>query len=125
MTSWDGPAVNAREQLEAWDAGKSVWSIEMGGIGPGYEQAIQILAIEIVRDQINKPLPKNEEYGVWGDSTITRMDTDSEWGYSGAQVGAAKDLAYWWLKFGPKATLAKGARIQISKYWPKAPEVKE
>ena len=38
------------EALESWDAGESVWSIEMGGIGPGYEQCIQILAFEIMRD---------------------------------------------------------------------------
>src|SRR5690349_6978437 len=28
-----------------FDEGRSVWSIEMGGLGPGYEQALQITAV--------------------------------------------------------------------------------
>lgn len=50
-------ATDAGEQLRRWDSGDPIWTIEMGGMGPGYEQAIQVLAIEIVRDEINKPLP--------------------------------------------------------------------
>ena len=34
-----GPAVDAAEQLRRWDAGDSIWTVEMGGLGPGYEQA--------------------------------------------------------------------------------------
>ena len=40
---------DAAEWLERWDAGKPVWSVSMGGIGPGYEQALQIAAAETVR----------------------------------------------------------------------------
>lgn len=52
-----GSAQDAREQLRQWDGGGAIWSIEIGGLGPGYEQAIQVLAIEIVRDEIDKPMP--------------------------------------------------------------------
>ena len=48
-----GPADTAREQVERWDAGQSIWTLEMGGMGPGYEQAIQVLAIEITRDNLD------------------------------------------------------------------------
>ena len=44
----------------------------MGGLGPGYEQAIQVLAIEIVRDNLDSPLPKGVT--AWGDSTVRRID---------------------------------------------------
>ncbi len=30
---------NAKEAVEIWDKGGTLWSIEMGGLGPGYEQA--------------------------------------------------------------------------------------
>ena len=43
---------DAVEWLRRWDAGEGVWSIEMGGIGPGYEQCIQITAAEILRYMI-------------------------------------------------------------------------
>lgn len=31
---------DAQEWLSRWDEGRSVWSISMGGFGPGYEQAL-------------------------------------------------------------------------------------
>lgn len=120
-------AKDAAEQLRRWDAGDSIWSIEMGGLGPGYEQAIQVLAVEIVRDQIGKPLPVGK-FEDWGDSTVSRIDykrPDGSYamgGYSGAQVGAAKQLAYRWLTDGPAAVMdmpeVKDRHIQVSKRFP-------
>jgi hypothetical protein len=121
-----GPADSANEQLTSWDAGETIWSLEMGGLGPGYEQAIQVLAIEIVRDEIGKPLPDKPPKD-WGDFTVSRIDRlengrYSCGGFSGAQVGAAKSLAYNWLKRGPKRTLElcndKHRHIQVSNFWP-------
>lgn len=43
---------DAKDWLTRWDSGKSVWSIEMSGIGPSYEQAIQIATTEVVRHLI-------------------------------------------------------------------------
>ena len=45
----------AAEMVETWDTGELVWSISMGGLGPGYEQAIQVLAIELMRDLVADP----------------------------------------------------------------------
>ena len=39
----------AAELVAAWDRGDLVPTIEMGGLGPGYEQAIQVLMIELLR----------------------------------------------------------------------------
>jgi hypothetical protein len=122
-----GPAKDAREQLRRWDAGETIWSIEMGGMGPGYEQAIQVLAIEIVRDNLDKPLPEGDAEREWGYSTVSRIDhqlPNGKWscgGYSGAQVGAARNLAYWWLKRGPAAIhdeAKEDRRILVSNFWP-------
>lgn len=121
-------AKSAHEQLEKWDAGETIWSIEMGGLGPGYEQAIQILAIEIVRDEITKPLP-DEFPSDWGDATVSRIDRleNGEYscgGFSGAQVGAAKSLAAAWLARGPAQVLDEvkdtKRHIQVSRFWPRA-----
>jgi hypothetical protein len=130
-SGWNGigPCATAGEQVSQWDAGKSIWSLEMGGLGPGYEQAIQILAIEITRDNLGKPLPETEsDQRSFGDATVTRIDAKdangkpSCGGFSGAQVGAAKWLAYKWLSIGPAKLLedpnADDRRIQVSQFWP-------
>lgn len=123
-------AKTAQEQLAAWDAGDTVWSIEMGGLGPGYEQAIQVLAIEIMRDNIGKPLPEQGTWSNWGDETVSRIDyrrpdgTYSMGGFSGAMVGAAKHIAYRFLKEGPATALANcpaDRLIQVSRSFPEAP----
>lgn len=121
--------MTVEELLSAWDRGEPIWSITMGGLGPGYEQAIQILAVEIVRDHIGKPLPlKKDAREIWGDATIKRVDgrkpdgTYGLGGLSGWQEGAAKTLAWFWLKEGPDAIDAnpdlQNRRIQVTKFWP-------
>lgn len=113
------PADTAAEQLRRWDAGETIWTIEMSGMGPGYEQAIQLLAIEIVRDNLGKPLPDPANYE-WGRDTVTRVNEECG-GFSGAQVGAARYLAFGWLKDGPAARLRTAAverHIQASSFWP-------
>lgn len=123
-------AEDAREQLRRWDGGGTIWSIEMGGLGPGYEQAIQVLAIEIMRDYLDKPLPeKGKPFGSWGDDTVRRVDVQlpdgsySCGGFSGAQVGAAKALAAAFLEYGPAAAMEQvkdaDRRIQVSPFWPR------
>lgn len=115
-------AADAAEHLRRWDAGEPVWTIDMGGLGPGYEQAIQILAVEIVRDGIGGQLPDDASYREWGEEAI-RRNSKSCGGFTGAQVGAAKNLAWNILKHGPAETLEQvGAdrRILVSKSWPRA-----
>lgn len=119
-----------RDWLKRWDAGETLWSIEMGGLGPGYEQAIQVLFVEIVRDNASNPLPSVHDRA-WGDATVSRIDyrlPDGGFamgGFSGAQVGAAKQMAYRLIMEGPQgfeASIPEGRRILISRYFPKSPE---
>lgn len=126
MDTYELHAMNAEEQLRRWDSGDSIWTIEMGGLGPGYEQAIQVAAIELLRDEIGKPLPEQgdpEANRKWGQSTIQRIDKPgNHMGLSGAQWGAARFLAYKWIKIGPKALMGdpayKDRHIQASQHWP-------
>lgn len=124
--AWHPYAATAREYLERWDKGEAVWTLEMGGIGPGYEQAIQVLVTELLRDNLDKPLPDEDSWRSWGDDVVSRIDATAG-GFSGAQVGAAKGLAVRYLQEGPRAFFerVKGEMpsrgedlILVSNAWP-------
>jgi hypothetical protein len=115
----------ARDALAAWDRGEPVQTVEMGGIGPGYEQAIQILAFELIREAGPLPKPNAEgryDLSGWGEAVVARLDETC--GFSGAQVGAAKGLAFHGLLKGWAALLAEvepDRRILVSRSFPPAP----
>ena len=119
--------------VQQWDNGDAVWSVAMGGLGPGYEQAIQVLIVELVRDHKDAPLDRAVEtdpaaWSSWGDATVSRVNAWPGCGFSGAQAGAAKNVAYRMLRDGYEAFLsvaraeAVDRMIQISRTWPRAPE---
>ena len=127
-----------REMIRTWDSGRSVWTIERGGLGPGYEQALQVCMVELCRAALKMPrLGKETKKAYWirfgrmCDRVVHEIDKDC-CGFSGAQVGAAKDLAFRFVVSGIKRTFASykkqrpddysNSHIQISKHWPKAPE---
>jgi hypothetical protein len=99
------------EALAAWDAGDEVQTVEMGGMGDGYEMAIQIVAFELLRamrddaalGQAVSEIPNGARFPQETqdrlDKVIHALDAKSEetgryrLGLSGAQAGAAKSLA--------------------------------
>lgn len=135
MSDYEPYPATAREYVEQWDKGGTVWTIELGGLGPGYEQAIQMLVVELCRDNLDKPLPPKDDKAAWrkwGEETVTRTDKGAG-GYSGAQVGAAKSLAVKYLSEGPRALFARfvaeqGQDVanermtQVSSFWPRVTE---
>lgn len=128
VEEYDPIPETCEEALKRWDEGASIFTVEMGGLGPGYEQCIHILTFEIVRDQLAAgPLPNFEspeprhEWSEWGRMAITRTDADVG-GYSGAQVGAAKNLAYLCLRDGWRnavRSVPEDRLIQVRRDWPK------
>jgi hypothetical protein len=118
------------EYLNRWDNGRSVWSIEMGGLGPGYEQAIQVTFIEILRHLLEKKYDsvKWTDQEAWNKdkedihSAMFKNEKVEKLGLSGAQFSAALNLATIFYVHGPVNTLVKIAtkerRIQISKNFP-------
>jgi len=128
-----------KDLLDTWDSGSTIWSVEMGGIGPGYEQAIQVLMVELCRAAAEKPrLPEETDAGyiarfeIMRDEVVYR-DDGTLGGLSGAQVGAASHLAFKFVTLGPSAALAqfdaqcpndKDRKIQVSKDWPMVPVAK-
>jgi len=115
------------EELQAWDRGESIPTVVMGGISPGYEQAIQVLVVELVRAAAADPLnlPDEARYATWGDDVIRRLDKLPGFGFSGAQVGAAKNLALTVLRRGSWHACWKSApsdrRSLVSRTFPQAP----
>lgn len=129
--------ITTEEMLAAWDAGGAVWSVEMGGIGPGYEQCIQVLAVELVRALLPmRDVMKGVDWG--GDKkgaercykqvdkeiaepVVSRLDKTL--GFSGAQVGAAKNLAWNIVRNGWGAAVSdpvvKDRLIKVSKEFPR------
>ena len=125
---------DAANMLKRWDEGRSVFTVEMGGLGPGYEQCIHVTMFEILRWLIaEKPdfgaLEKDD--AAWRalrdrmDAAIFAIPEMKEMGHSGAQFGAAVNLAIRFYRQGPRAVLTspkiQDRKIQVSRDWPKAP----
>ena len=108
------------EALSQWDAGCTLFSLEMGELGPGYEMAIQGLAFELMRGF------RNGAFGEWGnveafakfeamvlDPIVTDCDEKPWGGFSGAQVAAAKSLAAYVSRCGYREALHKSDKGRL------------
>lgn len=114
----------AADALARWDAGATIWSVEMGGLGPGYEQVIQVMAFEIIRMLVASQLPEDTD-AAWSnrmsiirDALMTHPVVQAL-SPSGAQVGAALNLAAIVTRQGYARALAvpeiQDRLIQVSK----------
>ena len=123
---------DAAEWLRRWDAGDTVWSIEMGGLGPGYEQCIHITAAEILRHLLAEKydVARWEIPELWKDDrdAIEKMglanETINALGLSGAQWGAAVSIATALYRQGPRGVMSdvrvKDRHIQVQRTFPQA-----
>lgn len=116
------------DAVKDWDADKTVWSAEMGGLGPGYEQAIQIGIFELSKDLIGKEFPPSSDTDQALEeflhnalsATIKRLSPVLD-GLSGAQAGAIISTAYRFKKSGYRAslqTLSDDRLIQVDRKFP-------
>ena len=120
----------AADWLARWDAGKAVWTIEMGGLGPGYEQCIHITAAEILRWLLANNINVEDmgDRDRWPairdqiDKAVTTLDAVSKLGLSGAQWGAAMRIGTSLYMRGPRQIMkdpsVKDRHIQVSKVFP-------
>ena len=113
--------------LARWDAGKSVWTIEMGGMGPGYEQCIHITCAEMLRWLLSrKPtledMTERKKLLADLDATMFKLPIVDNLGLSGAQYGAAVNLAFQFYNNGPIKVMAdervKDRHIQVNNSFP-------
>lgn len=126
----DTYGADATDWLKRWDEGGSCWSIEMGGIGPGYEQCIQVAMAEILRHLLElKYAPatwdsreawerdrKKIETAGFANARINALDL------SGAQWSAALSLALHLYQHGPRTVMTdermKDRHIQVRRTFP-------
>lgn len=121
------------QALAAWESGASVWTCDMGGMGPGYEQCIQIMGFTMLRAMLANPVDwktltegeeakeKWREYRGMIDADPIVKAVVERLGPSGAQHGAAMNIASVFARNG----YAKGMemvpedrRIQVSRQFP-------
>lgn len=115
--------LSAAQAVEKWDSGANLWSIEMGGLGPSYEQSLQVATIEICRHAPNLKFVDLETFrDACKDVSFNGL------GLSGGQFAAAVGLAFEFFTRGWAQTLRHALNelklpderfIQISKFWPK------
>jgi hypothetical protein len=124
---------SAEEWLRRWDEGQDIWSIEMSGLGPGHEQAIQVATAELVRIILNNgyeckkwanpddPTDWNRDRKLIYEQAM-KTPTIESLGLVGAQYGAALFLAAKLCIDGPAKILTypetKNRIIQVSKNFP-------
>jgi hypothetical protein len=110
----------AVEAMKRWDKGEGLFTIiRLGGIGPGYEQAIHVTIFELIR-AANGLRMSGEDFWRLADTTLERIG--GELGLSGAQAGIAKNFAFAVLRDGWQKTILAypdERRIQVSDHWPK------
>lgn len=120
---------SAEEWLQRWDADEIVWTVEMGGLGPGYEQVIHILAAEILRYFLEK---KPDADGMSDEESVAFFKELDKWSFelrhvkqlhpSGAQFDAARNLAIRLYCKGPVEVFTDLAiqdrLIMVSKHFP-------
>lgn len=126
--------ISTEEALARWRDGATVWSIEMGGLGPGYEQVIQIIAFTALEAAVKMKIDwergdGDEEYTgavvaeIEDDPKVTRAI--AELNPSGAQMRAALNIALVIARHGYAQALkmVAGARqIQVSRTFPSLTE---
>lgn len=117
-----------RDAAKAWLANEHVWSVEMGGLGPGYEQCIQTIIFEILSRWEGKD-PKWEiaeytkEYPADFEAHAEKVigELDKKFGFSGAQVGCGKNVAFQFMHHGYETMMNKAPedrKIQVMRKFP-------
>lgn len=110
----------AKQLLEEWDNFDLINTISVGGIGPGYEQAIHVACFEVLREIISRRIME-KEINLEGDTLKPAWDRCEPLGLSGAQAGCATALArdiYYKGMDNIKADLPLERKIIISKRFP-------
>jgi hypothetical protein len=128
----DTYGADCADWLARWDAGKTVWTVEMGGMGPGYEQCIAIVTAEVLRHLLEAKYDAQrwEVKELWAedreaiDKAGFANPVIDKLGITGAQWGAAMNVATRLYMKGPRECLTdsriKDRLIMVSKHFPQA-----
>jgi len=103
MINTDHMAQTIEEAVSRWKKDDVVNTIEMGGLGPGYEQCIQIGVFSVAEKLIGNKFPEgNEALNKYLHEVLHQCIKEQKGlsGLSGAQAGAIMNLAYHYVKDG-------------------------
>ena len=113
------------EALDRWNKDELVTTIEMGGLGPDYEQGIQISVFELLNDlkDVEIPFDDNEATSKLIEETFykTIARVKELDGLSGAMAGAAMHVAYMFRRHGYSEAINmadQDRRIQCKRKFP-------
>jgi hypothetical protein len=123
--------LTSKEWLAQYDANRPIHTISMGGLGPGYEQCIQMLVAEFLRSLVTRA----SDASAWRDdkdawkAERAQIEADSKavlemLNPSGAQFGAAMNLATNYYMRSPQVCIDEieaDRRIMVQKEFPRAP----
>ena len=98
--------------VAAYNNGDIVESVEMGGMGDGYEAAIQTVGFAIMESlcSISVPAKVERHNAVVEKASIKAMASIPDMGYSGAQVGAAQNMAAVLWRYGVSEGMNKARK---------------
>lgn len=106
------------ELIEKWDDGEEIITAEMGGLGTPYEQAIHNTAFEYLRYMLASPPKEDEDLSEYTVKMKSAVLPNMEKGLSGAQAGAASNVASMFFYNGYEKALSKipdERRIRVKK----------
>ena len=115
---------NAQEWLSRWDRGDTVWTVVLGGLGPSYDQCINIAVAEVVRALlVRRPKLEGGALLLADDDWLrdVLMDTLKGVGLSGAQYGSARGFGFQLYAQGPMKAIQQypeDRHTMASKRWP-------
>jgi len=94
--------IDNKAVVERWKKGETVFTIELGGLGPGYEQAIQNYLFDILTYLIEKKidvkkLTLKKHYTKYYEEICSEVSNGRD--LSGAMYGAAMVTAFQFYKY--------------------------
>jgi hypothetical protein len=101
--------MNCEELIEAWDKDEIITSIEMGGLGPGYEQAIQTVAVEFARATKDVDPGDRGAFQRACHRVLETLDNDLR-GITLGMFAAAEWLARKWRTVGPEGLIEEAKK---------------
>lgn len=115
---------DAQEWLSRWHRGDTVWTVVLGGLGPSYDQCINIAVAEVVRALlVMKPTLVADRMSKDDEARLEKALTEGlkGIGLSGAQYGAARGFGFQLYAQGPMKAIQlypEDRHTMASKRWP-------